>query len=186
MLNDFNLTDNTWLDDLFVIREKWIPVYNRGTFFAGMNRTQRSESINSFFNGYVNSRTSLREFVESCDQALERIFVREREEDYRSIHMKRIFVSHDLLVKHAAGIYTRNVFNKVHKEFITILKYRSDILNQDGDEITYRVYWAVDEKVIEEMIVKINEVRKKGTCDCHNFEFVGLMCRHLHHILIFR
>lgn len=67
MLVDFHLTGNEWLGDWYIIREKWISVYNRGTFFAGMNTTQRSESINSFFDHYVNSRTSLREFVECCD-----------------------------------------------------------------------------------------------------------------------
>ena len=42
----YNLQDNEWLQRLFEIRESWIPVYNRSTFFGGMNTTQRSESIN--------------------------------------------------------------------------------------------------------------------------------------------
>ncbi|XP_026431126.1 protein FAR1-RELATED SEQUENCE 5-like isoform X2 [Papaver somniferum] len=37
MLKEFGLVENIWLHDLFEIREKWTPAYNRGTFFAGMN-----------------------------------------------------------------------------------------------------------------------------------------------------
>ncbi|XP_026405810.1 protein FAR1-RELATED SEQUENCE 5-like isoform X3 [Papaver somniferum] len=186
MLVEFSLTENEWLKDLYDIREKWIPVYNRSVlFFAGMNTTQRSESINSFFDHYVNSKTSLREFAESCDQAFERMYVREREEDYKSIHTKRIFASQDLLVRHASKIFTRVIFNKVHAEFNASLRYRSKIVEVDGDEHSYTVYWKVGDTV-EQFPVKINEVTKKGTCGRQNFEFKGIPCRHLHHILVSR
>ncbi|XP_026383777.1 protein FAR1-RELATED SEQUENCE 5-like [Papaver somniferum] len=173
MLVDFDLTENTWLNKLFDIREKWIPVYNRGTFFAGMNSTQRSESINSFFDGYVNSRTSLREFVESCDQALERMYVRERQEDYKSIHMKRVFISHDLLVKHASEIYTRGVFNKVQEDFTTTLKYRSHILDIDGDEHIYRVCWNVGKSIPVLCYSPPHFIMERWTKRANTSEFFG-------------
>ena len=43
---NYNLKENEWLEGLYKIRESWIPIYNRSTFFAGINTTQRSESIN--------------------------------------------------------------------------------------------------------------------------------------------
>ncbi|XP_026396590.1 protein FAR1-RELATED SEQUENCE 5-like [Papaver somniferum] len=186
MLIEFNLTEHEWLKDLYDIREKWIPTYNRSTFFAGMNTTQRSESINSFFDHYVNSRTSLRKFVESCDQSLERMYVREREEDYKSIHMKLIFASQDLLVRHASKVFTRVIFNKVHAEFNASLKYRSTIIEVNGYEHSYKVFWKVDNDIVEEFPLKINELTKSGTCGCQNFEFKGIPCRHFHHILVSR
>ncbi|XP_026428514.1 protein FAR1-RELATED SEQUENCE 5-like [Papaver somniferum] len=151
-----------------------------------MNTTQRSESINSFFDHYVNSKTSLREFVESCDQALERMYLREREEDYKSIHLKCIYVSQDLLVRHASKVYTRVIVNIVQVEFNASLRYRSKILEIDGDEHTYSVYWLIDDKTVEEFPVKIIVVTQKGTCGCQKFEFVGIPCKHLHHILVLR
>lgn len=39
-----------WIKGLYNIKESWILVYNRSTFFAGMNTTQRSESINAYYN----------------------------------------------------------------------------------------------------------------------------------------
>ncbi|XP_047336108.1 protein FAR1-RELATED SEQUENCE 5-like [Impatiens glandulifera] len=49
-----------WLNSLHIERHKWIPVYVRCHFWAGMSTSQRSESINSFFDDYVTSTTSLK------------------------------------------------------------------------------------------------------------------------------
>ncbi|XP_026396112.1 protein FAR1-RELATED SEQUENCE 5-like [Papaver somniferum] len=135
---------------------------------------------------WIKDLTSLREFVESCDQALERMYVREREEDYKSIHMKRIFASQDLLVMHASKVFTRVIFNKVHAEFNASLKYQSTIIEVNGYEHSYKVFWKVDKDIVEEFSLKINELTKSGPCGCQNFEFKGIPCRHLHHILVSR
>lgn len=63
LMVEYNLENNEWLQGLYSIRASWIPVYNRSEFFAGMNTTQRSESINSFFDSFVNASTTLQEFV---------------------------------------------------------------------------------------------------------------------------
>jgi uncharacterized protein YkwD len=40
-----------------------VPAYMKDTFWAGMNTTQRSESMNSFFDGYVHSQPHLRNLL---------------------------------------------------------------------------------------------------------------------------
>ena len=49
---------------------RWIPPYVKDIFWASMSTTQRSESMNEFFDGYVNSKTTLKQFVEQYDNAL--------------------------------------------------------------------------------------------------------------------
>ena len=65
LMNEYNLEKNDWLQGLYKIKESWIPIYNRSTFFVGVNTTQRSESIDAFFffNSFVDSTTTLQEFV---------------------------------------------------------------------------------------------------------------------------
>ncbi|KAF5445256.1 hypothetical protein F2P56_034321 [Juglans regia] len=46
--------------------------YVRDTFWAGISMTQRSESMNALFNDYVNSKTTLKQFVDQYDSALRR------------------------------------------------------------------------------------------------------------------
>ena len=57
LMRKYNLKDNEWLNGLYEIRKSWKPIYCRNTFFAGMNTTQRSESINNFFNGFVDKES---------------------------------------------------------------------------------------------------------------------------------
>ncbi|XP_028113810.1 protein FAR1-RELATED SEQUENCE 5-like [Camellia sinensis] len=64
MIQKFSLHDNEWLAILYGERHRWIPAYVKDIFWAGMSTTQRSKSMNAFFNGYVNSKTTLKQFVE--------------------------------------------------------------------------------------------------------------------------
>ncbi|KAF5452609.1 hypothetical protein F2P56_027585 [Juglans regia] len=52
----YDLGENTWLQNLYSRRDKWVPAYLRST-------TQRSESMNKFFKDYVRSSTMVSDFV---------------------------------------------------------------------------------------------------------------------------
>ncbi|XP_042972714.1 protein FAR1-RELATED SEQUENCE 5-like [Carya illinoinensis] len=63
-INTFELYENAWLNSLYAERDHWVPVFLKETFWAGMSTTQCSESMNAFFDGYVHSKTNLKEFVD--------------------------------------------------------------------------------------------------------------------------
>ena len=58
-------------------------------FWAGMKTTQRVESINSFFDKYINKDTRLHEFVGSYCRAMEARADSELQEDAKSIRCVR-------------------------------------------------------------------------------------------------
>ncbi|XP_028058369.1 protein FAR-RED IMPAIRED RESPONSE 1-like [Camellia sinensis] len=60
MIAEFNLYENEWLGVLYNERHRWVPVYVKDIFWAGISTTQRSESMNAFFDGYVNPKTTLK------------------------------------------------------------------------------------------------------------------------------
>ncbi|KAG5557776.1 hypothetical protein RHGRI_007884 [Rhododendron griersonianum] len=133
LMKENGLESNEWLQQLYDIRESWVSVYNRGTFFAGMNTTRRSEGVNSFFDGFVTSTTNLKEFVVKDDQALKRIVKRENDEDFESEHKFRIVNDNEFLLKHGAKIYTRNVFNKFNDEMSGVFHYKvEEVGNANG------------------------------------------------------
>ncbi|XP_074373813.1 protein FAR-RED IMPAIRED RESPONSE 1-like [Apium graveolens] len=68
----YKLKDNTWLQDLYKLKHKWIDAYTRNIFSAGQKTTSRSERMNAFFDAYVGSCTGLKEFVEGAQKELER------------------------------------------------------------------------------------------------------------------
>lgn len=51
-----------------------------------MSTTQRSESMHAFFDGFVNSKTTLKEFVEQYENALAKKLENEKAEESNSIN----------------------------------------------------------------------------------------------------
>ena len=64
LITEHKLEDNEWLNSLLTDRHRWVPFFVKSTFWAGMSTTQRSESINAFFDGYFQSKTTLKQFDE--------------------------------------------------------------------------------------------------------------------------
>jgi MULE transposase domain len=109
MIQKYNLKSDTWLNGLYEIRHSWVPVYNRTTFFAGMNTTQRSESMHLLFDLFVHNGTTLREFVIKYEQALECRYKDEHDEKFVSKYKFPTKVKSPL-EHHGANVYTRKVF----------------------------------------------------------------------------
>ncbi|KAF2283949.1 hypothetical protein GH714_017528 [Hevea brasiliensis] len=63
------LERNEWFSKLYVDREYWVPIYLNHTFWAGMVSTQRRE-MHAYFDGYVNSMSTLKQFVEQYEIAM--------------------------------------------------------------------------------------------------------------------
>uniref|UniRef100_A0A2N9F599 MULE transposase domain-containing protein n=1 Tax=Fagus sylvatica TaxID=28930 RepID=A0A2N9F599_FAGSY len=53
-----HLEENEWLAKLYEERERWVPAFLNSNFFAGMSSTQRSESMNAFFDGKLECSSS--------------------------------------------------------------------------------------------------------------------------------
>ena len=55
---------------LYNERRRWVPSFVRNSFWTGMSTTQHNESMHAFFGEYVNSKTTLKQFVEQYESAL--------------------------------------------------------------------------------------------------------------------
>ncbi|KAI8550595.1 hypothetical protein RHMOL_Rhmol06G0119400 [Rhododendron molle] len=177
LMKENKLESNKWLQGLFDIRESWVPVYNRGTFFAGMNTTRRSEGINSFFDGFVTHKSNLKEFVVKYEKALNRIVKRENDEDFESEHKFWIVNDHEFLLKHAAKVYTRNVFNKFKDEWSKVFHYKVENVRDANGFQSFIVKSKDDE--LEKFEVTLDSQTYEGKCECQQFEFVGILCAHI-------
>jgi len=106
----YNLEENSWLQRIYAIREKWIPAYVRSTFCAGMSTSQRSESMNKFFKDYLNSSTPMSVFVVQYDKAIDARYDKVREKDYKTKHSRPILKTLYPMEDEAAKEYTRKMF----------------------------------------------------------------------------
>ncbi|XP_074373896.1 protein FAR1-RELATED SEQUENCE 5-like [Apium graveolens] len=119
----YHLQEHKWLNVLYELKRKWIRAYTRNTFSTFQNSTSMSEEMNSFFDKYVSSATGLKEFNENSQKALGRQFMKENEEDYVTINLKRLMKMHTTLKYHASCIYTKEMFRRFQDELVESSKY---------------------------------------------------------------
>ncbi|KAK1361125.1 hypothetical protein POM88_045599 [Heracleum sosnowskyi] len=171
-----------WLESMHGQRHHWVKAYLHGTFFAGMKASSRSESMNAYFDGYVNSMTPLLEFVGQYDKAVLDRREKEEKEDLITIRTHLDITNLLPLEAHAAKVYTRNVFEGFTKEFKQIILCRHKKLHKEGDVTMYKVYFEFN-KCVYSHNVEVQPSNMGFKCSCSRFEFRGIMCKHILYIM---
>ncbi|GKA43907.1 protein FAR1-related sequence 11 [Tanacetum coccineum] len=172
----YNLQNNNHVQGLYEIRMSWAPCYLRNYFFGGMTSTSRSESINAFIKRFVSSRTSLKDFVRQVDLAIEEIENSEAHNKMLSKLRHPSLKTKSPLEEQAFEVLTPFAFKKFQEEFERASRYL--VVHIDGDEFIIR-YFDGDNKN--------HKVFWDGNiimCSCKNFEFWGILCRHIFRVLL--
>ncbi|XP_071695857.1 protein FAR1-RELATED SEQUENCE 11-like [Rutidosis leptorrhynchoides] len=166
----YNLTNNKHVLGLYQIKTFWVPAYLREFFLGGMTTTGRSESINAFVKRFLSSRTSLTQFIRQVDLAIEDVEQKQLHdtmlEKYRGSNLRSV----SPLEEQAHRFFTPFAFKKFQEQFGNAIQYL--VPENDGSKFIVKhhkatrchtVFW--DGKV--------------AMCTCKNFEFVGILCRHI-------
>ncbi|WOL08922.1 protein FAR1-RELATED SEQUENCE 9-like [Canna indica] len=176
IIDKYDLRKNTWLQALFNIRQKWVPLYLKDTFFGEMSPMQKLETMNDFYKKYFNTKTSLKVFLTQFELAMASRFEDEVQADSDTLCTKPNLKTASPIEKQASTIYTRAIFNKFQEEFVESLGYNVYKI-KDGANRKYSV--TRDEDSLETFIVSYNASKKTASCSCKNFEFSGILCRHI-------
>lgn len=78
--------------------------------FCSMNTAQKSVSVNSLFDGYVNARTTLQDFAEQYVRALDDRYEKEAKAELETVYTKPILKTPLPMEKQAAEVYARKLF----------------------------------------------------------------------------
>lgn len=182
LVDKYELRDHEWLQTIYAARRQWVPVYLRDTFFAEMSITQRSDSMNSYFDGYVNASTNLNQFFKLYEKALESRNEKEVKADYDTMNTSPVLKTPSPMERQASELYTRKLFMRFQEELVGTLTFMASKADDDGEIITYQVSkYGEDHKAY---CVKFNVLEMKASCSCQMFEFSGLPCRHV--LTVFR
>ncbi|XP_058787209.1 protein FAR1-RELATED SEQUENCE 5-like isoform X2 [Vicia villosa] len=182
MIDKYGLQDNQWLQKIYYIRSKWIPVYVRNNFCAGMSTTQRSESMNKFFKDFLNSSTPLNKFVTQYDKALDARYNKEREKTFKTINSKPFLRTLYPMEEEASKIFTRKLFRIFQDELVGSQKFIAEKVEFSSDLSTYKVHEIYKEK--PNYYVTFHIISNEANCSCHMFEFLGILCRHALNVLL--
>ncbi|KAK1563155.1 hypothetical protein Q3G72_023172 [Acer saccharum] len=115
-INLYDLHTNEWLLGLYDERRRRVPAFVKDTFWAGMSTTQRSESMHSFFDGYVNSKITLKQFVEQYENALRDKVEKESHVDFISFNSCIPRMTYYPLEKQFQEAYTIEKFKDFQQE----------------------------------------------------------------------
>ncbi|KAH6771278.1 hypothetical protein C2S52_016081 [Perilla frutescens var. hirtella] len=157
---DYCLTNDSWFNSIFSIRQYWIPAYFRELPMSGLCRTTSiSESSNRLFNRYINFRSNLVEFFMHFDSAIDA--QRHAYDLQESLDESIVPITKTPLEieKHAASIYTSEMFKKVQEEIVASC-FKCNVVGinhcdfgllydvDDGSKITHTVTYNKEDDTI--------------------------------------
>ncbi|XP_014506873.1 protein FAR1-RELATED SEQUENCE 5-like [Vigna radiata var. radiata] len=181
LLTNHALEGNDWFCTLYEERRKWVPCYLRSDFWAGMSTTQRSESMNAFFDGFINSSTTLQQFVVQFDNALRVKAQKEIQVDFSSLNTTIGYGSQSPIERQFQLEYTHEEFEEVQTEFWSRMNCFIKNTLKDNFLNTYSIK---EERMFEGKCadkfytVEFDPITNNTTCSCLLFEFRGIICRH--------
>ncbi|GFY97364.1 far-red elongated hypocotyls 3 [Actinidia rufa] len=192
MIEKYDLENNDWLQNLYNDRYRWIPAHVKDTFWAGMSTTQRNESMNAFFDGYVNSKTTLKQFIEQYDSALRSKVEKESKADHASFHFRIPLITEFEIEKQFQEFYTMEKFKEFQDELRGLIYCNASFVKEEGCISTFEVEDSIkvgDSRKDVSYNVYYNNKECEVHCLCRLFEFRGILseseekCDHLMGIL---
>ncbi|XP_019180804.1 PREDICTED: protein FAR1-RELATED SEQUENCE 7 [Ipomoea nil] len=174
LINKYNLKDNAWLKDMSRMRKSWVPLYIRGTFFAGI---PVDGSLKSYFCPMVTPQTPLNEFVLRYEKAIEEGRDEERKEDFNSLNLPTVLHTKDPIEEQCRRLYTTTMFKVFQKELMECYSYVGIKINVEGAISRYLVQKCAP-NADERNTVAFNASNLNISCSCRMFEFEGVLCRH--------
>nr|KAJ0213115.1 hypothetical protein LSAT_V11C400158530 [Lactuca sativa] len=123
-----------------------------------MTTSGRSESIQSFFDEFVNSKTMLNEFVVQYDKAVASRRAVEEDEDFKTMNSKAEWIEVTCNLTH-------------------------ETLSKGTEEIKYRV-GQMDVDIAHWRLVSFRlKDQVNVTCSCAKFETYGILCKHCLYVM---
>ncbi|KAK8587813.1 hypothetical protein V6N12_022288 [Hibiscus sabdariffa] len=177
LLDKYSLRVNEWLQSLYIDRKLWVSTYVRDIFFAGMYSTQQNRSVSSLFDGYVNAGTTLQDFAEPYERALDCRYEKEVSAEFETFYTKPVLRTPLPMEKQAAEVYTRKMFLVFQNEIYESLVLAVTSSQDDGLAKIYEVARFDEEHKVYR--VGLNIADQIASCSCKMFEFEGILCRHV-------
>ncbi|KAK2653381.1 hypothetical protein Ddye_013237 [Dipteronia dyeriana] len=149
-----------------------------------MSTTQRSEGMHAFFDGYINSKTTLKQLVEQYENALRDKVEKEKHADFSYLNTQIPCITHYAIEERFKVVYTNEKFREFQQEVTSKLYCEVSLSPNNllsGDFVVKEyVHFEEDNHRSVDFIVHLNEVN----CNCRLFESKGILYRHAIAVLI--
>uniref|UniRef100_A0A2N9EMT4 Protein FAR1-RELATED SEQUENCE n=1 Tax=Fagus sylvatica TaxID=28930 RepID=A0A2N9EMT4_FAGSY len=177
MVNKFGLHANKHIISLYALRSFWALSFLRQYFFAGMVDTCQSESINAFIQRFLSAQSQLDRFVE---QVADIVDFNDRVGAKQKMQRKLLKVSLKTgspIESHAATLLTPYAFSKLQEELVFAPQFASLLVDEGCFQVRHHTQIDGGCNVI------LIPCQEHISCSCHQFEFSGILCRHVLRVL---
>ena len=191
MLDEFDLHDNKWIQNMFEKRDKFCQAFFGDIFMAGMRSTQRCEGMNKDCKKVLGKGKTLVEVVSLIYRFLMKLRNNQERDEFMNMNSFPCVKTHlKDLEKQAFSVFTHDVLKWIVKEMkresFGTLKQGVESL-EDGSRV-YKVstYKRTD---FEHTVVYCHEKETDSAsdpimvCSCRMFEFRGVPCRHMFSVM---
>ncbi|KAK1354167.1 hypothetical protein POM88_047423 [Heracleum sosnowskyi] len=177
IIEEYQLSDNGWLNDMYTIRKEWIPAYFNDVSMVGLLRTtSRSESSNFYFQHFHRSGDTLVDFMKRYDSAMDRQrnlnAQNNRDSEFKFNSITRLKIDKD-----ASRLYTRHLYYLVAEEIEAAWHHtRIDDMSLVNDVKHFKVKDSLLNGKVFEVKVRLSD--HDVQCDCKHYTRRGYLCRH--------
>jgi hypothetical protein len=143
--------------------------------------------MNAFFDDYVHSQTTLKEFVDQFDNALKKMVENEACADFNCFNRTIPCATNLSLEKQFQDVYTNAKFKEVHQQFATNVHCNNSLLKSEDAISTYQVVETCQHEnhmIDKTFIVFFNEDEFEVKCTCAMLEFRGIVCKYSISVLV--
>jgi zinc finger SWIM domain-containing protein 3 len=172
LLITYDLVENSWIQTLYGLREKWAAVYRNDSFSADMTSTQRREGMNNVFKKQFRKKLCLSELVVEYEKCAASLRENELDADFKSRKSKPVpFVRNLPMLKTAAESYTRRIYNDFEEEFKQQHLVKCEIVSTVG---TVRTYKVMSMQFEDDALVTFNHENVTISCSRIKYESKGM------------
>ncbi|XP_057484063.1 protein FAR1-RELATED SEQUENCE 11-like [Actinidia eriantha] len=176
MVDTYGLHGNKHIVSLYALRTFWALPFLRSYFFAGMTSSFQSESISAYIQRFLSAQSVLDNFVEQLAVVVDVKDAGSKHKMQRKIQ-KVSLKTGSPIESHASTVLTPYAFCKLQEELVLAPQYASLMADESCFVVRHhteidggcKVIWVPREEFIG--------------CSCHQFEFSGILCRHVLRVL---
>ncbi|KAK3188940.1 hypothetical protein Dsin_028501 [Dipteronia sinensis] len=178
MVGKYGIQDYKHITSLYALRTFWALPFLRHYFFAGLLSTCQSEAINTFLQRILSAQSQLDRFVERVGDVVESNDQAAGGKLKMQQKLQKVFLEAGSPIEsHAANVLTPYAFCKLQEELVMAPQYASVPVDESCFEVKHHT----------EMEGACNVIwipcQEHISCSCHQFEFSGILCRHVLRVL---
>lgn len=177
MIDSYGLQSNKHIISLYALRDFWALSFLRRYFFAGLTSKSVTDSISAFIQRILSAQATLEFFIDKVaditlykDHGGSKLMMQQK---FQKVSLK----TGSPLESHAATVFTPYAFSLLQEELILAPQFASILVGEGCFHIRHHKEMAGGCKVMWDPRQELIH------CSCYQFEFSGILCRHILRVL---